>query len=137
MGELMADQVFTAVNLDGFWSGVLASLVAMALAWIGGLLLKNSFKSIQEQREAGKRDSQVLESAMDSPTQYSMFAYGVAQARSLRFFLTAVFIAYMGDIFSPIYPVNLAFYALSLLFIFNALRWLLKIERFGLAILRE
>jgi hypothetical protein len=138
--------VSTAMDLDAwpkiidkgdFWTGVLASVVAAAIVGIIVYIFKNSLSIFAKQRAIGRKENEIFESALNVSSPYAPFAFGVVQGRALRYFLTAVFIAYVGDILGEIYPFNLVFYLISLYFIFLGLRWFFRIEKRAMEILNS
>lgn len=130
------DQWADIVISKSFWVGVLSSAAAAALVGVIVYMFRNSFGILKRQRERGRRENETFDAAMRLSSPYVSFAFGVVQARALRYFLTAVFIAYVGDIAGEfINPFNILIYIIALYYIFLGLKWFFKIEKRGLDIL--
>ena len=127
----------TLIGTEGFWGGVLASIMAAIILGIAGFLFRNTFKAISEQRKQSQEESQIFDEALKLGSPYAPFAFGVAQGRALRYFVVAVFIAYIGDILGIFWPLNIAMYCLSLVFLFQSLRWFYRIEERAKSILKS
>jgi hypothetical protein len=118
-----------------FWTGVASSVVAATILGIVAYIFRNSFAILSQQRAKSKKNSEAFVQALDKSSPYAPFAFGVAQGRGLRHFLTAAFFAYVGDILSMTYPANLLVYFISLAYVFFGLRWFFLIERKALEII--
>ncbi|HEX8257363.1 MAG TPA: hypothetical protein VF589_07000 [Allosphingosinicella sp.] len=120
-----------------FWVGASSSIVGASIIGIVVYVFRNALSLSRAQREKRRLEDQIFEQALDSSHSLAPFAYGIVQARALRYFLLAVFVAYVGDILSFLWPFNSIAYVLSLWFIFQGLRWLYKIEKSAMKFLRR
>ncbi|HEX8573932.1 MAG TPA: hypothetical protein VF759_14400 [Allosphingosinicella sp.] len=112
-----------------FWVGASSSIVGAMIIAIAVYAFRRSLAITQAQRVQRRRENELFERALGASSEIAPFAYGVVQARALRYFLLAVFVAYIGDILDVLWPANGAFYIISLAFIGQGLRWFYKIER--------
>ncbi|MBE1293811.1 MAG: hypothetical protein GJ677_15115 [Rhodobacteraceae bacterium] len=122
------DSWLTLVRSEGFWGGVLASILAAIILGIAAFIFRNTLRAVTEQRKQSREESQVFDEALKLGSPFAPFAFGVAQGRALRYFVVAVFIAYIGDILGIFWPLNIAMYCFSLVFLFQSLRWFYRIE---------
>ena len=125
------------VGTEGFWGGVFASILAAAIVGVALFIFKNSLKILIDRREKGRREEEIFQTALEISSPYAPFAFGIVQGRALRYFLIAVFIAYVGDIMGLFWPLNIGFYALALIYIGFGIRWFFKIEKRGMEILSK
>lgn len=122
---------------ENFWVGVLGSMLAAVILAIIVFIFRNSIRLFLERRNKGNEESDTFDSALSLSSPYAPFAFGVVQGRALRYFLTAVFIAYVGDILQIFYPFNLLVYLVSLYYIYLGLKWFFRIERRALEIINS
>ena len=121
-----------------FWAGVLASMVAAAIIAILIRIFRSSLENVRQYAERGKEEGRAFEEALSLSGPYAPFAFGVAQGRGLRMFVTAVVIAYVGEILGNfIWPFHVVLYFISLIYLYLSLGWFAKIEKKALSILRE
>lgn len=124
------------IGSEGFWGGVLASILAAIVIGIAGYIFRKSIRAFSERQEQSRKENEIFESALSLSSPFAPFAFGVVQGRALRYFVVAVFIAYVGDILGVFWPLNIGIYCISLIFIFQSLRWFFKIETRAMEILR-
>lgn len=124
------------IGSEGFWGGVLASILAAIVIGIAGYIFRKSIRAFSEKQEQNRKENEIFESALSLSSPFAPFAFGVVQGRALRYFVVAVFIAYVGDILGVFWPLNIGIYCISLIFIFQSLRWFFKIETRAMEILR-
>ena len=117
----------------GFFSSITATIVIVILSFI----FKKSIDQYINQSKENKRRTKLVEESLDSTSPYAPFAFGVAQSFSLKYFIIAVFLAYIGDIAQMLYPFNILFYIISLFFIWRSIYWLYKIEEKAIKIFGE
>lgn len=129
------DNLFELVKTEGFWGGVLASILATGIVTVLALIFRNSIRTLVEQRKKGRLEDELFDDALKLSSPYAPFAFGVVQGRALRYFLIAVFIAYIGDIMGLFWPINIVFYIFSLFYILQGLRWFYRIEKRAMEIL--
>jgi membrane protein YqaA with SNARE-associated domain len=99
---------------EDFWVGAISSMVATMIVAIVVYVFRRSLALTQAQRDRRREDDELFEQALDGSNELAPFAYGVVQARALRYFLLAVFVAYVGDIFGIFWPFNSFIYLISL-----------------------
>ncbi len=131
------DKWLTLVGTEGFWGGVLASILASMILVILGFIFKNTLSAVSEQRKQSKEENEIFNEALKLGSPYAPFAFGVAQGRALRYFVIAVFVAYIGDILGIFWPLNIAMYCFSLVFLLQSLRWFYRIEERAKQILKS
>ncbi|NGQ90173.1 hypothetical protein G5V65_04640 [Rhodobacter sp. HX-7-19] len=131
----MFAQYLSAEELKGVWIGVASSILAAAI--IGSFLyvFRTSVATWRTKSEQERRKDEKFEAALSSASHFAPFAFGIAQARALRLFFIAVIIAYVGDLLGLFYPANLVLYAVALVYLVSALRWMNKVERKALDII--
>jgi len=120
------------VQSENFWGGVFASILAAVIVGIVLYVFRNTIKFTVESKKRREAQRKTFEAALEGSSTHAPFAYGVAQAIALRHFVVAVFIAYIGDIMGIFWPINIAFYALALVFVWFSLKWFFKIEKSAL-----
>ena len=123
------------IGSEGFWGGVLASILAAIVIGIAGYIFRNSIRAFSQRQKQSRKENEIFESALSLSSPFAPFAFGVVQGRALRYFVVAVFIAYVGDILGIFWPLNIGIYCISLVFIFQSLRWFFKIEKRAMEIL--
>lgn len=125
------------IGTQAFWGGVLASIMAAIILWGAGFIFRNTFEAVSETRKQSQEEHKIFDEALKLSSPYAPFAYGVVQGRALRYFITAVFIAQIGDALGFIWPFNIVLYCLSFIFLFQSLRWLYRIEEQAKQILKS
>ncbi|KQT42028.1 hypothetical protein ASG43_17275 [Aureimonas sp. Leaf454] len=132
----MAYQNWTALFAsEGFIGGVLASILAAIIVSILLFISRNALSASRKTLIRSKQAQDLFEGALKASSPYAPFAFGIAQSRAIRYFLIAVFVAYLGDMFGIVWPLNIAFYAAALAFIGKALTWCYRIERRAMEII--
>lgn len=128
-------KLFALVGTEGFWGGVLSSIVAALILAIFGIIFRHGIMSARHSWKRRRDEGEMFNNAMNVSSPYAPFAFGVAQGRALRLFITAVFVAYIGDILSAfIFPFSTLAYVAALAFLFMSLQWFYRIERRAAAI---
>ena len=131
------EQWRNVLGSENFWSGVFASMLAAAIVAVLVFIFRNSFSMLKERRERGRRENEIFDSALRLSSPYAPFAFGAVQGKALRYFVSAVFFAYIGDIFSVLYPVNNLIYVIALYYVYLSLKWFFKIERRAVEIINS
>ena len=86
------------IGSEGFWGDVLASIFAVIVIGIAGYIFRNSIRAFSQRQKQSRKENEIFESALSLSSPFAPFAFGVVQGRALRYFVAAVFIAYVGDI---------------------------------------
>lgn len=127
----------TATDVKGFWLGVVASILATAIVASLLYIFRSSFEIWRKQSDENRLKSSSFENALSAASPYAPFAFGIAQGRALRLFFIAAVFALIGAVLSDfIYPLEGVLYAVALLYVVAALRWMNKIEQKALEIIQ-
>jgi hypothetical protein len=140
--KILCDAVCTEINLmnestwieflqtKAFWGGVLASIVAACVVAIFVYIFRNAIETTIEKRKRGKEIDQVFSTSLHLGDRHAPLAFIAVQSRALRYFVIAIFVAYIGDILEGfIWPFNATLYCVSLFLIWKSLDWFYRIER--------
>lgn len=119
----------TLIRTDGFWGGVASSIFATVVLAILATFARTTFAAANKRNDKEKRFEDMVVSALNLGGTVSNAAIAFSNARCLKYFLMAVFVAYVGDVLGVIWPFNIFLYAGSLVFIWFGLRWAIRVEK--------
>jgi hypothetical protein len=120
-----------------FWVGASSSIVGALILGIIAYAFRKSLALTKAQRDRTRQEDELFKNALRASSPLTPFAYGVVQARALRHFLLAVFVAYVGDVLDVFWPFNSIMYLISLIFMSQGLRWFYEIERNAISVFQR
>ena len=132
------DTAVTLLSREDLWIGVMGGVIATMLVGVIVYAFRSSFRAIGTSFSKGAQNDKVINDSLEDSGPYAAFAYGIAQARALRFFILAMLLAAIGDsqIGWFLAPLNFVMAIASVVFLFLAFKWLNKIETKGINILQ-
>jgi len=133
----MEDIVSLVTRVD-LWIGVAGGILATLIIGLITYAFRSSLNAITASFNKGAENDKVISTSLENSNQYTQFAYGIAQARALRFFILAALLGAIVEtqVAWALQPLAFVLTIASIFFLFLAFKWLNKIETKGIQILQ-